>query len=261
MDAYSGTVPSAPSTANSVHSLSSPRVPSPWMNSTPDRNRNLYVRRRDKEKAISEEEITARMRWDLPVLSSNSKCSISLNLPIQNCLPTAACASVCYASQGFQYLRKSIVKSLAVNRMIQDDPERVARKMVDEAAGRNIRLAGSGEILPSHKDLLSYIENFGGTYWGFTRRIDTHKTAPSLMFSIDATTPTKVMDYVRNQVPANRRAYLRRPRDPPSPIEVSVTFPVHGHLTNYTEMTPLHETDCPVDRKRVDGCWSCKRCY
>ena len=202
------------------------------------------------------------MRWDLQVLSNNSKCSISLNLPLQNCLPTPACASVCYASQGFQYLRKSIIKSLAVNRLIEIDPERVARKMVDEAAGRSIRLAGSGEILPSHKDLLLYAENFGGSYWGFTRRIDTHQTVPSLMLSIDATTPARVMKYVREHVPANRRAYLRRPSDPPSPIEVAVTFPVHGHLTNYTAITPLDETtDCPVDRKKIEGCWSCKRCY
>lgn len=145
--------------------------------------------------------------------------------------------------------------------MIEADPERFARKMVDEAAGRSIRLAGSGEVLPSHKDLLSYVESFGGEYWGFTRRIDTHQVFPTLMFSTDATTPEKVMEYVREEVPINRRAYLRRPRDPPSPIEVAVTFPVHGHLTNYTEMTPLHETDCPVDRKQVEGCWSCKRCY
>lgn len=223
--------------------------------------RSLYIRRQKKERAVTEEEITDRMRWDLPVLSSNSKCSVSLNLPIQNCLPTAACASVCYASQGFQYLRKSIVKSLAVERLIALDSEHVARKMVDESAGRNIRLAGSGEVLPSHKGLLSAVRELGGEYWGFTRRIDTHQTFPELMFSIDATTPRRVMDYVRDEVPVNRRAYLRRPTDSRSPIEVAVMFPVHGHLTNYTMVTPLDETDCPVDRKEIEGCWGCRRCY
>jgi hypothetical protein len=33
------------------------------------------------------------------------------------------------------------------------DPEHVACKMIDEAAGRAIRLAGTGDILPKHKAL------------------------------------------------------------------------------------------------------------
>lgn len=64
-----------------------------------------------------------------------------------------------------------------------------------------------------------------------------------------------------NQNLYHRRTYLRRPQDPPSAIEVAVTFPVHGHLTNYVNKVPIHETDCPVDRKEMEGCWSCKRCY
>ena len=225
------------------------------------RQLNVYKSRLEKEVAITDEEIQKRMRWDKPILSENTKTAVSLDLPIMNCKPTKACAQVCYASQGYQRLSKALIKSLAVNKMIHEDPEHVAKNIVDEAAGRAIRLAGSGEILPEHKTLLDYVEQFGGSYWGFTRRVDTHRTFPKLMFSFDMTTQPSVMDYVREEVPVDRRAYLRRPKDPEPPLEVAVTFPVHGQWTPYMDQTPLHETDCPAARKEVKGCWACMRCY
>ena len=222
---------------------------------------NLYERRLEKEKAIPESEILSRMNWGLPILSENSKCSVSLDLPVANCIPTEICSQVCYAAQGRQYYRRSIVKSLAIDRLIEHDPEHAARKMVDEAMGRNIRMAGSGEILPEHTDLLSYVNRFHGSWWGFTRRLDTHQTFPSMMFSFDSSTPSEVMQYIHEEVPCHRRAYLRRPYDLPAPCEVAVTFPVHGPLTNYERKTPSHETDCPANRHETSGCWGCKRCY
>ena len=222
---------------------------------------SLYQRRLQKERTMKEDDILSRMRWDLPVLSSNYKCSVSLDLPLANCIPTDICSKVCYAAQGRQYYRKSVVKALAINRLINLDPEHVARKMVDEATGRRIRIAGSGELLLSQVSLLSYVERLGGSWYGITRRIDTHRELPSLMFSIDATTPAQVVQYVQREVPAKRRTYLRRPEDPPSPLEVAVTFPVHGSFTNYANRVPLHETDCPADRKKIRGCWSCGRCF
>ena len=223
--------------------------------------RTLYHKRKAKEQAISEEDIESRMRWDLPILSENAKCSVSLDLPIHNCKPTKACAEVCYACQGYQFFQKAIIKSLAVSRMIDHDPEQAARKMVAEAAGRAIRVSGAGEILPRHAKLLDYVEDLRGKWWGFTRRIDTHQALPRLMFSIDATSPESVMSYVREEVPAKRRAYLRRPGDPPAPLDVAVTFPVHGPQTRYVQIVPHHTTDCPATRKEVGGCWDCQRCY
>lgn len=224
-------------------------------------SRSLYQRRFEKELAVTAAEIDERSLWSLPVLSENSKCSVSLDLPLTHCQPTKACAAVCYASQGTQYFRKSVVKSLAVARLIERDPEHVARKMIDEAEGRIIRIAGSGELLPRHKELLDYVEQFGGSWWGFTRRVDTHRELPSLMFSFDATTPRSVMAYVREQVPVHRRAYLRRVGDPESSLAVAVTFPVHGSLTPQVDHVPNHDTDCPSTRGYVAGCWACKRCY
>jgi hypothetical protein len=182
-------------------------------------------------------------------------------LPIQNCQPTAVCASVCYSCQGTQYFQASVVKTLAIQRLIDRDPEHVARKMVDEAEGRNIRIAGSGEILPSHKTLLDCITSLNGKWWGFTRRIDTHVILPQLMFSIDSSSSQKTMEYVLNEVPVDRRAYLRRPGDSETPMPVAVTFPVHGSVTRYAESVPVHSTDCPYDRGEMSGCWRCERCY
>ena len=201
------------------------------------------------------------MRWDMRFTAENSKCSVSVDLPIVNCQPTKACSEVCYACQGRQAFPQALVKSLAVNRMTLEDPEHAARKIVDEAAGRVIRLAGSGELLPEHKNLVDYIERFGGEWWGFTRRVDTHQALPGLMFSFDMTTPAAVMEYVEEEVPIDRRAYLRRPGDPPASLDVAVTFPVHGARTNYLKDIPTEDTDCPAVRKKVEGCWGCRRCY
>ncbi len=223
--------------------------------------RSLYGARRAKELSISEVEITGRTPWDRPTLSANAKTGISLDLPLTSCVPTAACAEVCYASQGRQYFRASVVKSLAVSRLIDQDPERAARKIVDEAGGRAIRIAGSGEVLPTHRALLEHIDHHGGSWWGFTRRVDTHRVLPDLMFSIDATTPAPALDYVAAEVPVRRRAYLRRPQDGPAPLDVAVTFPVHGSITRYVEQVPRDPTDCPEIRGEVTGCWGCRRCY
>ena len=131
------------------------------------RTGSLYARRLQKERSIPTSEIEGRINWSLPVLAQNSKTSVSLDLPIHYCQPTAACSSVCYACQGTQYFKGSVVKSLALARMIEQSPERVARKAVDEAQGRTIRIAGSGDILPEHKTLIDYIEQYSGRWWGF----------------------------------------------------------------------------------------------
>lgn len=223
--------------------------------------KNLYRRRVEKEQNILEQQIQERMRWDKPLLSQNSKCGVSLDLPLINCKPTNACASVCYASQGRQYYSRAIIKSLAVNRMILTEPERAARKVVNESQGVPIRIAGSGEILPDHKPFLDSIEEYGGSYWGFTRRVDTHHAIPSLMFSFDATSAEQQLHYLKEHVPVHRRAYLQRNKDPPAPIEVAVTFPTHGPQTNQYKTIPVQSTDCPAIRKTVKGCWECQRCY
>jgi len=231
------------------------------VNQKETRQPNLYLARLSKEVAIPEEEILARMRWERPLLSANQKCSISLDLPIQNCQPTQACSQFCYASQGRQMFKHSVIKSLAVNRETLEDPEQAAFKMAAEAAGRPIRLAGSGELLPDHAALVRYLEKYRATSWGFTRRIDTHLVLPNLMFSLDATTPDPVLEYVEADVPIHRRSYLRRPGDEACPFEVAVTFPVHGSRTNHVKKISEEKTDCPGVRKRVDGCWECRRCF
>lgn len=222
---------------------------------------SAYRWRLQKERAIPEAEIQKRMRWDMPLLANNHKCSVSLDLPVLNCRPTKVCADVCYASQGRQVYRKTLTKALAVYRMIAEDPEHAARKVVGEAAGRSVRLAGSGEMLPEHKTFVDYINRHGGTWWGFTRRVDTHVAFPNLVFSVDASTPDSVLQYVRDAVPVRRRAYLRRPKDDPSPLEVAVVFPVHGPWTSYVDKVPPHEDDCPAVRGEAESCWWCKRCF
>lgn len=222
---------------------------------------SLHAQRVAKEQSFTESEIQDRVRWDLPILAQNSKCSVSLDLPLINCRPTAVCAAVCYAAQGRQAYRQAVLKSVAIQQMIEKDPDRVAHTVVDEAAGRAVRLAGSGEVLPSHRYLVEKIHELGGQTWEFTRRVDTHEALPHLMFSLDAGTPPSALEYIEQSVPVNRRAYLRRPNDPPAPLEVAVTFPLHGPRTPHAKAVPTHPTDCPASRDEVSGCWACRRCY
>lgn len=153
------------------------------------------------------------------------------------------------------------MKSIAVDRLIREDPEQAAWCMAREAEGRPIRLAGSGELLPENRALLDYLGKRRVEWWGFTKRTDTYEAMPQLMFSVDAGTPTLVLDYVERNVPVRRRCYMRRPEDGPAPLEITVTFPLHGPTTNYVDEVPEERTDCPAIRKRADGCWDCRRCY
>jgi hypothetical protein len=222
---------------------------------------NLYLRRLRREIEIPEEELISRMNWDRPLLSENYKCSVSLDLPVLNCKPTRVCSEVCYACQGRQCYRKAIVKSIAVNQLVNEDPEHASWKFHREARDRTIRIAGSGELLPQQAEALQYLERYGGTWWGFTKRIDTFKALPSMMFSLDASSPESVLKFVKENVPPNRRSYISRPGDSAPPLKVAVTFPVHGTITNYAVQIPVRETDCPACRGWVEGCWQCKRCY
>ncbi len=222
---------------------------------------SLYQKRIQKELGITQAEIKERMDWSKPILAQNSKCSVSLDLPLLNCKPSSLCSEVCYAAQGRQNYRRAIIKSLAVNQMILENPQQAALKMVVESGGIPIRLAGSGELLPEHNNLVHYIELYGGTYWGFTRRVDTHQSIPKLMFSFDQSSTEETLEYIRDQVPVNRRAYLRNINDPVAPFKVAVTFPVHGSQTNLKDRIEKDPTDCPAARKYVAGCWACKRCY
>jgi len=230
-------------------------------NRKPCKYLDLYLRRLEKELSIPEEEILSRMRWDLPILSENSKCSVSLDLPVKNCKPTVVCRKVCYACQGRQFYRQAVRKSLAVNELVRIDPERAAFKIIAEAKGRAVRLAGSGELLPENKELIKYLKKQGGKYWGFTKRIDTYEAVPSLMFSLDASSPEEVLEYVEENVPVKQRCYVRRPEDPLPDLEVGVIFPVHGAITCYAEEVPESPLDCPAVRHKVKSCRECLRCY
>jgi len=219
---------------------------------------DLYLKRRNKERQISKRSIRERMCWNKPILSENIKCGVSLDLPVSNCHPTKICRQICYACQGRQYYRAAVTKSLAVNKLIRDDPERAAMHIACEAAGRPVRLAGSGELLPENRTLVDHLTC---DWWGFTKRIDTYKAMPKLMFSLDGSTPDSTLDYIEESVPVDRRCYVRRPQDNPSPLEVAVTFPSHGARTNYVNEVLEDATDCPAIRKKIKGCWECKKCY
>ncbi len=51
----------------------------------------------------------------VPILSTNRKTAVSINLPVRNCRPTRRCAAACYACEGPIAWKNSVRKALAVD--------------------------------------------------------------------------------------------------------------------------------------------------
>ena len=201
---------------------------------------------------------------EAPLLSWNPKTGISINLPVLNCIPTPACARSCYACQGRISFRKSLEKALAVDRWIRERPRWAAEKAAKEAKGRPIRLNGSGDLRPEHKNFIKALLSLGAKLYGFTKRPDTwvamKEVGLELMFSIDVTMDRKRLFWALENLPRRRLAYLRRPQDPDLSRIVYVTFPEHGPHTRNVEKVPVSRTDCPAVRRHI-SCLECRRCF
>ena len=200
------------------------------------------------------------------ILSDNIKTTLALNFPIINCRPTCVCGDTCYSCQGQQNFKQGIKMSLQVHKAILDDPIGAADRVAKEARGRLIRTSGSGEIgdQKQYKTFFKQLKRNKVRLFGFTRKPEVYlwmkKLGYPLMFSLDAGTKKKDIEFVKKHVRIKARAWLSTPEDPEPSFPVMVTFPQHGPQTMLYKKMKRLKTDCPAVRDKLH-CDACKVCY
>jgi len=201
----------------------------------------------------------------VPVLSSNHKTGVSLNLPVLNCRPTRRCARACYACEGLISWRPSIRKALVVDAALKKGE--IEGLIWECRALQEVRLNGSGDMTPDHvPGILDLADSCPRTtFWGFTRSrrvaeaVNGQHANLSLILTIDATSPDrKLLGYTGPLAFGPRRPGDRVPRDP----RIIIIFPEH-HGGRTVPNVPKHAKDCPATRgmPRKNACRRCRRCW
>jgi hypothetical protein len=236
--------------------------------------------------AMSLEELR---RW--PLLSANAKTSVSLDLPIgHTCDPTPTCAQVCYAAgpRAAATWRKSLRKRLRNLRYFQlEEPQaaawklgrefqRVRRRWEPRARLDYLRVNGSGDLFPELVPVLNFFASYyaGVRLWIVTRRPElAAQIAPRpnvfLQLSLDASTPSDLVERSRFLAETHPRAYLSFLRTKPDDDIKGAAIVFNEKRTEGLPYRGL--TDCPVDAGRLPldnvrgvggtACSKCRKCF
>lgn len=197
------------------------------------------------------------------VLSENSKCGNSLNLPIAgHCRPTKNCAACCYARRGHTALPSSKRKQTWLSKYLMGN--NIDRLIEESARWHAVRISGTGDLSLEHTPSLIHLaKQLPGTmFWGMTRKLEiareiNHKLPNlKLLVSIDSSSPTSVWNY------DGALCYGPRLQDDivPDDRRIKVVFPYHssGRVTNGV---PHHPKDCRAVWHEISGCQVCGRCW
>ena len=198
------------------------------------------------------------------ILSENSKCGCSINLPIRgHCTPTKNCSRCCYARMGHTALPVSKAKQTWVSNYLQSGNDH-SRLILEAKAHTSVRLCGTGDLLQSHIPALFELAETCKTtqFWGMTRKINiatqVNGQFPNLhlLVSVDASSPKSVWNY--------QGALCWGPRLPADVIPVDdrikVVFPYHAH-GRVIQAVPKHPKDCQAVWHNISGCLECGRCW
>jgi hypothetical protein len=198
------------------------------------------------------------------ILSTNKKTNVSLNLPTSNCHPTAICSHCCYGRHHFLgHARRALNKWDRVSDYLSTTKD--CQELISEArVYSSVRLAGIGDILPSHvRPLLKLAKACPQTqFWGMTRKTDLATKLNGrlanlhLLVSVDASSPDKVWEYKGRMCFGPRRAEDSVPSD----RRLVTVFPYHNSGSVVGKI-PEHRLDCPAVRHTVSGCSECGRCW
>jgi hypothetical protein len=199
------------------------------------------------------------------ILSSNTKTSVSLNLPrAGHCRPTPVCSFCCYGKSGPIAFGNSTRKQKWVSEYLKGSD---ISELMGECVGlKAIRLSAVGDLLPDHLgNLRRLAEGLPGTqFWGMTRKTDIASEVNgmglpnlSLLVSVDASSPEATWNYDGALCYGPRRVQDRVPlRDK----RIVTIFPYHfsGKMVGNI---PKDKRDCPAVRHSVKGCYQCGRCW
>lgn len=199
------------------------------------------------------------------ILSSNTKCGCSVNLPIRgHCTPTRVCARACYARTGHCARPASIRKQLYLSRYLKGND--LSRMVGESGKWRAVRLSGTGDLQTGHiRNILRLAGACPDTqFWGMTRKPDIarklNRRLPNLkvMVSVDSSSPASVWKYDGALCWGPRLAEDRVPRDP----RIKVVFPYHcmGRVVQ-AKLMPRDRRDCKAVWHEISGCQACGRCW
>ena len=197
------------------------------------------------------------------ILSENSKCGCSLNLPIAgHCRPTPNCARCCYARSGHTALPASKHKQVYTSKYLAGN--NIDRLIEEARTWPAVRLSGTGDLSLDHcKNLIRLAASVPRTmFWGMTRKIEianeiNHKLPNlKLMVSVDSSSPKSVWKYPGAMCWGPRLASDVVPDDP----RIHTVFPYHrsGRVINGV---PHDRRDCRAVWHEISGCQVCGRCW
>jgi len=197
------------------------------------------------------------------VLSDNSKCGCSLNLPLKgHCRPTKNCKHDCYARTGHTAMPLPRAKALWVSKYLASKD---LTRLIEECRQRTaVRICGTGDLNPAHVPaFFSLAKACPETqFWGMTRKPEIAQAINGkypnlkLLVTVDASSPKATWEY--------KGAMCYGPRRPgdqvPDDDRIITVFPRHfaGRVIKGVEH---HPKDCKAVWHEITGCMACGQCW
>jgi len=224
-----------------------------------------YARRLAAERRLVHSRTRLPPTRAVPILSSNHKTAVSINLPVRNCRPTRRCMAACYACEGPISWRNSIRKALEVDAALRKGE--IEGLIWECRMLQGVRLCGSGDMTLDHVPAVLKLAEAcpDTTFWGFTRRrevaeaVNGRQANLTLIVTFDATSPEGGLQGYEGPLAFGPRT----PRDKvPDDKRIMVVFPEH-HAGHTIPNVPAHPKDCPATRgmDRRHACQRCRRCW
>jgi hypothetical protein len=199
------------------------------------------------------------------ILSENSKCGRSINLPIKShCRPTKNCSRTCYARKGHTALPSNKKKQVWVSNYLKGLD---LSELITECKKRTaVRLSGTGDL---NKDHVLGIRRLARAcpntmLWGMTRKLEIARALNGkypnlkLMVSIDSSSPAEITKYQGTLCWGPRLATDVIPKN----LNIHTVFPYHnsGKVVQPKAM-PHDNRDCAAVWHKISGCHECGRCW
>jgi len=197
------------------------------------------------------------------ILSSNTKCGVSLNLTRKNCTPTPICTSCCYGKTGPINWTYPVRKQQWVSDYLRGSD---ISELIKECRQKQVvRLSGTGDLLPEHMSNCYELAMAcpSTQFWGMTRKTDIAREINgiglpnlNLLVTVDASSPKESWNYQGKMCFGPRRVQDKVPDDK----RIVTVFPYHfaGKVVNGM---PRHKKDCRAVWHEISGCLECGRCW
>ena len=207
----------------------------------------------------------------MKLLSSNTKCDVSINFPIEaTCNPTETCRKLCYARRGPITWPASIARQKRIyNYFLTHDYIEIGEQILEETKNREwLRWCGSGDIFPEAISVINFVAHCRPEMknWIVTRKPEevsyiSQNQNIYLMFSLDGTSKEKIEKLAKER--NHKRLYFSYLRVDPEENTRGSSI-----IFNAKQIKTLPYDDkrrvCPADSgqmKVAGACAKCQRCF